>query len=67
MLLERYRVKKGLSYDALALQLGMSKNMVWRICRDRASCIKLADAQKIVQGTSGEVTFEELLDTLGDC
>ena len=60
MTLEEYRENKNLSYEALSKVLGFSLNKTYRICKEKA-CVKLYEAQKIVQATQGDVDFEDLM------
>ena len=65
MKLNKWRKEKSLSYEDLARLLGMTNSKTYRLCTDKNLCIKLQDAHVIVQKTSGEIGFEDLL--LGDC
>lgn len=65
MKLDEWRRKENLSYENLGRLLGMTTSKTFRII-NRDPCIKLRDANIIVQVTKGKVGFEDLL-TQGDC
>lgn len=60
MELEEMRLNKGLTYEELATQLGLSVGTVFRICKKKG-CIRLSHAHKIVKSFGGVISYEDLL------
>lgn len=65
MKIDAWRKEKGFSYEGLARALDMTTSKVYRICKEKDNCIRLADAHRIVRLTKAEVNFADLL--VGDC
>lgn len=65
MKIEEWRKEKGFSYEGLARALDMTTSRIYRICKEKDGCIRLADAHKIVRLTESKVDFADLL--VGDC
>ncbi len=65
MKLEEYRKNKDLSYEELAILLGLKRSTTYNICMERTNCVSLHNANIIVTKTAGAVDYPELL--WGDC
>ena len=66
MKLDDWRKQEGMSYEDLARKLDLTNSKTYRLCTDRSLCIKLRDANVIVQKTQGEVGYLDF-DLEGDC
>ena len=66
MKLDDWRKQEGMSYEDLARKLDLTNSKTYRLCTDRSLCIKLRDANVIVQITQGEVGYLDF-DLEGDC
>jgi len=64
--LEEVRKNKKLTYEELAVLLGLPPTTVFRTCK-KQGCIKLNTAHIIVKKLGGLVSYEDLLDSSEVC
>jgi len=65
MSITEYMKKHSLTYRSLALKCGISASMVYRIeVGERGKSISLPIAQAIVKGSNGEITMDDILESL---
>jgi DNA-binding XRE family transcriptional regulator len=63
MKLQEYREDRGLTYDELAVVLGLKRSTVFNACNSRGK-IFLHVAKQIEDKTDGAVTIEDFLSTV---
>jgi len=62
-IIEKYRNKKSLTWRAFGLQCGLSASMLLRLKNgERFKNVSFGVMQKIVNGTKGEISFDQLCE-----